>query len=141
METWLAHRGLATLDLRLARQAANAAAVVEVVRGHPAVAAWRWSGHPDDPAHDLARRQMRRWNGVIGLTLASEAAVGRFLAASRLVASATSFGGVRTSADRRQRWGDAVPPGFLRLSVGCEDAHDLVADLRAALDTCLITLA
>jgi len=141
MEAWLAHRGLATLDLRLARQAANAAAVVEVLRGHPAVAAWRWSGHPDDPAHDLARRQMRRWNGVIGLTLASEAAVGRFLAASRLVASATSFGGVRTSADRRQRWGDAVPPGFLRLSVGCEDAHDLVADLRAALDTCLITLA
>ena len=141
MEAWLAHRGLATLDLRLARQAANAAAVVEVLRGHPAVAAWRWSGHPDDPAHDLARRQMRRWNGVIGLTLASEAAVGRFLAASRLVASATSFGGVRTSADRRQRWGDAVPPGFLRLSVGCEDADDLVADLRAALDTCLITLA
>ena len=97
--------------------------VVEVLRGHPAVAAWRWPGHPDDPAHDLARRQMRRWNGVIGLTLASEAAVGRFLAASRLVASATSFGGVRTSADRRQRWGDAVPPGLLRLSVGCEDAR------------------
>ena len=141
MEAWLAHRGLATLDLRLARQAANAAAVVEVLRGHPAVAAWRWSGHPDDPAHDLARRQMRRWNGVIGLTFASEAAVGRFLAASRLVASATSFGDVRTSADRRQRWGDAVPSGFLRLSVGCEDADDLVADLRAALDTCLITLA
>jgi len=136
MEAWLAHRGLATLDLRLARQAANAAALVDVLRAHPAVAAWRWPGHRADPAHGLARRQMRRQNGVVGLTLRSEAAVGRFLAASRLVASATSFGGVRSSADRRQRWGDAVPPGFLRLSVGCEDAGDLVADVRAALDTC-----
>ena len=71
--------------------------------------------------------------------------MGRFLAASRLVASATSFGGVRTSADRRQRWGDAVPPGFLRLSVGCEDAGDLVADVsgraRHVLSRCTITLA
>ena len=141
MEAWLAHRGLATLDLRLARQAANAAALVEVLRGHPAVVEVRWPGHPADPSHDLARKQMRRWNGVVGVTLGSEAAVGRFLAASRLVASATSFGGVRTSADRRQRWGDAVPPGFLRLSVGCEDADDLVADLRTALDACHITLA
>ena len=128
-----------TLDLRLARQAANAAALVDVLRAHPAVAAVRWPGHPDDPAHAIASRQMRRWNGVVGLTLASEAAVGRFLAAARLVASATSFGGVRTSADRRQRWGDAVPPGFLRLSVGCEDAGDLVADVGAALDAALET--
>jgi cystathionine gamma-lyase len=112
-----------------------------VLRGHPAVVEVRWPGHPADPSHDLARKQMRRWNGVVGVTLGSEAAVGRFLAASRLVASATSFGGVRTSADRRQRWGDAVPPGFLRLSVGCEDADDLVADLRTALDACHITLA
>ena len=52
--------------------------------------------------------------------------------APRLVASATSFGGVRTSADRRQRWGDAVPPGFLRLSAGCEDTGDLVGGRRAA---------
>jgi cystathionine gamma-lyase len=136
MEAWLAHRGLATLDLRLARQAANAAALVEVLRAHPAVAAVRWPGHPADPAHAIARGQMRRWNGVVGMTLGSEAAAGRFLAAARLVASATSFGGVRTSADRRQRWGDAVPPGFLRLSVGCEDADDLVADVRGALDAC-----
>jgi cystathionine gamma-lyase len=139
MEAWLAHRGLATLDLRLARQAANAAALVDVLRAHPAVAAVRWPGHPDDPAHAIASRQMRRWNGVVGMTLASEAAVARFLAAARLVASATSFGGVRTSADRRQRWGDAVPPGFLRLSVGCEDAGDLVADVGAALDAALET--
>ncbi|HEY0814928.1 MAG TPA: cystathionine gamma-lyase [Pseudonocardia sp.] len=134
MESWLAHRGLGTLDLRLARQAANAAALVEVLRGHPAVEAVRWPGHPADPAHAVARRQMRRWNGVLTFTLASEGAVGRFLAASRLVASATSFGGLSTTADRRGRWGDDVQPGLLRLSAGCEDPEDLVADVRAALD-------
>ncbi len=77
---------------------------------------------------------MRRWNGVLRFTLASEAAVGEFLAASRLVGSATSFGGLRSTADRRQRWGDAVAPGLLRFSAGCEDPDDLVADVRAALD-------
>jgi cystathionine gamma-lyase len=134
MEAWLAHRGLATLDLRLARQASNAAALVEAVREHPAVGAWRWPGHPDDPAYALASRQVRRQGGVLTFTLASADAVGRFLGASRLVASATSFGGVRSSADRRARWGDAVPEGLVRLSAGCEDTEDLVADVVAALD-------
>ena len=77
---------------------------------------------------------MRRWNGVLGFTLPSAEAVGEFLAASRLVGSATSFGGLRTTADRRQRWGDAVAAGQVRLSAGCEDPADLVADIRQALD-------
>ncbi len=85
MEAWLALRGLGTLDLRLARQAENAAALVEVLLGHPAVTDVRWPGHPGDPAHELAARQMRRWNGVLRFTLPSERAVGQFLAASRLV--------------------------------------------------------
>jgi cystathionine gamma-lyase len=135
MEAWLALRGLGTLDLRLARQAENAAAIVEVLLGHPAVTDVRWPGHPGDPAHELAARQMRRWNGVLRFTLPSERAVGQFLAASRLVASATSFGGLRSTADRRERWGDAVAPGLVRFSAGCEDPRDLVADVRAALDT------
>jgi cystathionine gamma-lyase len=55
--------------------------------------------------------------------------------AARLVAEATSFGGVHSSAERRARWGtDAVPEGFVRLSVGIEDAADLLADIGAALD-------
>jgi cystathionine gamma-lyase len=134
MEAWLAHRGLATLDLRLDRQARNAAALVPVLRVHAAVSDVRWPGDPDDPAHAVAARQMRRWNGVLRFTLASEAAVGEFLAASRLVGSATSFGGLRSTVDRRQRWGDDVAPGLLRFSAGCEDESDLVADVRAALD-------
>lgn len=135
MEAWLAHRGLATLDLRLARQAANAAALVELLREHPAARDVRWPGHPDDPSHAVATRQMRRWNGVLGFTLPSAGAVGEFLTASRLVGSATSFGGLRTTADRRQRWGDDVTEGQVRLSAGCEDAADLVADVRAALSS------
>ncbi|MCO1658219.1 cystathionine gamma-lyase [Pseudonocardia humida] len=136
-ETWLAHRGLGTLDLRLARQAANAAALVDVLLAHPAATDVRWPGHPADPAHALASRQMRRWNGVLRFTLPSAEAVGRFLAASRLTGSATSFGGLQSTADRRERWGDAVAPGLLRYSAGCEDTADLVADVRGALDAVL----
>ncbi|MDN5857942.1 MAG: cystathionine gamma-lyase [Pseudonocardia sp.] len=134
METWLVHRGLATLDLRLARQATNARAVAELALAHPAAADVRWPGLPGDPSHAVAIRQMRRWNGVLRLTLRSVEAVGRFLDTARLVASETSFGGLRSSADRRARWGDAVAPGLLRFSAGCEDTADLVADVARALD-------
>jgi cystathionine gamma-lyase len=133
MEVWLAHRGLGTLDLRLARQAENARAVATALLDHPAVTDVRWPGLPGDPAHAVASRQMRRWNGVLRFTLPSVEAVEAFLAASRLVGSATSFGGLRTTADRRARWGDAVAPGLLRFSAGCEDPDDLVADVLAAL--------
>ncbi len=135
VEAWLALRGLGTLDLRLARQAANAGALARALRGHPAVTDVRWPGLPDDPSHAVAAAQMRRWNGVLRFTLPSTDAVGRFLAASRFTDSTTSFGGLRSSADRRARWGDAVAPGTLRFSAGCEDTRDLVADVLAALDT------
>ena len=54
--------------------------------------------------------------------------------AARLVAAATSFGGLHTTADRRAQWGDDTAPGFVRLSCGIEDTADLVADIAAALD-------
>src|SRR4051812_7368296 len=133
-EAWLALRGRGTLDLRLAPQAANAEALARALRDHPAVTDVRWPGLPDDPAHAVAATQMRRWNGVLRFTLPSVDAVGRFLAASRFTDSATSFGGLRSSADRRERWGDAVAPGLVRFSAGCEDTDDLLADVRGALD-------
>ncbi|MCW0213620.1 MAG: cystathionine gamma-lyase [Pseudonocardia sp.] len=134
MEAWLAHRGLGTLDLRLARQAANAHALALALLTHPAAQDVRWPGLPGDPAHAIASTQMRRWNGVLRFTLGSTRQVGLFLEASRLVGSATSFGGLQTTADRRERWGDAVPPGLVRLSAGCEDTDDLVDDVLGALD-------
>ncbi|RBY96662.1 cystathionine gamma-lyase [Blastococcus sp. TF02-8] len=134
-EAWLGHRSMSTLDLRLARQAANAAAVVELLDGHPAVTNLRWPWRPEDPSFARAARQMLRPNGVVSLELADEAAVARLLGATRLWAAATSFGGVHSTIDRRAQWGgDDVPAGFVRLSCGIEDTADLVADLRSGLD-------
>jgi cystathionine gamma-lyase len=81
---------------------------------------------------------MRRIPGVVSFQLGSAERVGRFLAASRLIFAATSFGGLHTTADRRAQWGDSVPEGFVRLSCGVEDTRDLVADLSAALDASIM---
>ncbi|WKU04581.1 cystathionine gamma-lyase [Micromonospora sp. HUAS LYJ1] len=134
-DAWLAHRSLATLDLRLARQSANAAALVDLLAGRPDVTGLRWPGRPDDPAYPVASRQLRRMPGVLSFDLGDADRVARFVAASRLVAAATSFGGLHTSADRRAQWGDDTAPGFVRLSCGVEDTADLVADVTAALDS------
>ena len=130
-ETWLALRGLGTLDLRLERQAANAAALHELLKGR--VAGLRWPGAAEDPAYLLAAQQMRRFNGVLTFELESAEAVESFIAKSRLVSAATSFGGLHSTADRRAQWGDPVPAGLVRFSAGCEDTRDLVADVSHSL--------
>jgi cystathionine gamma-lyase len=134
VEAWLAHRSLATLDLRLARQSANAAAVAELLASRPEVLSVRWPGREGDPSYVVARRQMYRIPGVVTFTLPAKSNVDRFLAASQLVYSATSFGGLHTTADRRAQWGDDTPEGLVRLSCGIEDTADLLADLTGALD-------
>jgi cystathionine gamma-lyase len=129
-EAWLAHRSLATLGLRLERASANSVAVAAALRerGLEGVV------HPAD--HPAALEQMRFFGPLVGFTLAGAERAQRFLAACRLVAEATSFGGVHSTAERRSRWGhDAVPEGFIRLSCGVEDTGDLVADVLAALDS------
>ncbi|MEV6601866.1 cystathionine gamma-lyase [Actinoplanes sp. NPDC051346] len=133
-DCWLAHRSLATLDLRLARQSANAAAVAGLLAGRADVTGLRWPGLATDASYAIAREQMRRVPGIVSFDLGSAERVARFLAASALVFAATSFGGLHTTADRRAQWGDDTAPGFVRLSCGIEDAADLLADLTAALD-------
>ena len=133
-EAWLAHRSLATLDLRLARQAANAAAIAEVLAASPVVRGVRWPGRPEDPSYALAQRQMLRHNGVVSAELADAEAVLQLIRGTRFFLAATSFGGVHTTIDRRAQWGgDAVPAGFVRFSCGIEDTADLVADLDQGL--------
>ncbi|MEU5685263.1 cystathionine gamma-lyase [Streptomyces venezuelae] len=135
MEAWLAHRSLATLQLRADRQNANALVLAEALRGRAEVTGLRYPGLPDDPSHQVASRQMRRFGCVLSFTLPTRARAERFLEALRLVDDATSFGGVRSTAERRGRWGgDAVPEGFIRFSAGAEDPDDLVADVLRALD-------
>ncbi|WP_409329760.1 cystathionine gamma-lyase [Trujillonella humicola] len=137
-EAWLGHRSMATLDLRLARQAATARAVAELLAAHPGVTGVRWPWLAGDPSRALAARQMLRPHGVVSAVLPDEAAVARLLVTARLWAAATSFGGLHSTVDRRAQWGgDAVPPGFVRFSCGIEDTVDVVADLAAALDAAL----
>ncbi|MFE0453386.1 cystathionine gamma-lyase [Streptomyces sp. NPDC058914] len=135
MEAWIAHRSIATLQLRVDRQSATALAVAEALRGRPEVTGLRYPGLPEDPSHKVASQQMRRYGCVVSFTLPTRERAERFLEALRLVDDATSFGGVRSTAERRGRWGgDAVPEGFIRMSVGAEDAEDLVADVVRALE-------
>ena len=119
-ETWLAHRSLATLAIRLERQSDNAQAIATAIGARGDVRDVRYPGA----------------GMVVSFTLESAERAQRFIAACELVTEATSFGGVHTSAERRARWnqGDDIPEGFIRLSAGIEDTADLVADIQSALD-------
>ena len=118
-EAWLAHRSLATLAVRLERQEANAAALVEALRLRDDVEDVRWP----------------RVGSVLCFTLADADRAQAFLDAAALVTEATSFGGLHSTAERRARWGtDDVAEGWIRFSAGIEDTDDLVADVAAALD-------
>ncbi len=136
MEVWLAHRSLATMDVRLERASANALAIARFLQGRPEVRQVRYPGLPSDPSYPIASRQMHRFGPIVSFELADRATADRFLHACRLVFAATSFGGVHTTAERRGRWaGESLPDGFIRLSAGCESADDLVDDIAAALAT------
>jgi cystathionine gamma-lyase len=134
-ETWLAHRSLPTLGLRMERASANALALAELLSAREEVSAVRYPGLPGDPAHEVAHRQMTGFGSVIGFDLGSRERAERFLAGAEIVTEATSFGSVQTTAERRLRWGaDDVPEGYIRLSAGCEETADLVADVESALE-------
>ena len=131
-DAWLLLRGLETLDMRLERMCANAQRVADRLQGHPAVHALRYPGLDGDPAFATAA-QMRSPGFLIGATFADRETAERFITASELFVPATSFGGLHSSADRRARWGDAVPEGFLRLSIGCEPATPLMQRIEKGL--------
>jgi len=134
-EVWLAHRSLATLDMRVARACATASALAERLAARDDLGNVRYPGLESDPAHELAARQMSRFGSIVCFTLESGERAEHFLASCRLVNEATSFGGVHTSAERRARWGgDDIAEGFVRLSVGCEDPADVITDVEQALD-------
>jgi cystathionine gamma-lyase len=134
-EVWMAHRSLATLDVRLARQGTTALALAERLAARDDVTNVRYPGRPGDPAHELAVRQMTRFGAMLTFDVGGGERAERFLAGCELVTYATSFGGVHSTAERRARWpGNDVSEGFIRMSVGLEDAADLIADVERALD-------
>jgi len=116
---WLLLRGLKTLDVRVSRQAATAAALAERLRSHPKVRAVRYAGI----------------GGLLSFDLADGDAARRVETSTRLILNATSLGGVTSVMESRYRWeGDRVPEGLLRLSAGLEDPEALWGDLAAALE-------
>jgi len=134
MEVWIAHRSLATLPLRAQQQCGTALRLATALQSSKAVSAVHYPGLPDHPAHATAKRQMAAFGSVVSFDLGTRPRAEQFLTSLTIVREATSFGGVHSSAERRARWGgDAISDGFIRFSVGCEPAEDLLADVSAAL--------
>jgi cystathionine gamma-lyase len=132
-EAWLLHRGLETLEVRLSRMCATAGVIAQRLAAHPKVRNLRYPGLPGDPSYAIAARQMSGFGFLIGFELADATEAERFLSDCALIVQSTSFGGTHSSGERRARWGDAVAPGFIRLSVGLEPVEPLWRAMEAAL--------
>jgi cystathionine gamma-lyase len=135
MEVWLAHRSLSTLEVRLERQCSSSMKIAEFLSSRNDVTGLRYPGLPTDPSHEIASRQMQFFGQVVSFVLEDRSSAEKFLSSCKLIYEASSFGGVHTTAERRARWGgDNIPEGFIRMSVGCEDAADLIEDISQSLD-------
>lgn len=144
-DSWLLLRGLKTLALRMQRHASNALAIARFLDGQSGVRRVLYPGLPSHPQHDLARRQMSGFGGIVTVDLeGGEVAAREFLRRSTLFLTAESLGGVESLADHPAIMTHASVPeelreaagiggGLIRLSVGIEDEQDLLADLEGAL--------
>ncbi|MEO1406241.1 MAG: cystathionine gamma-lyase [Pseudomonadota bacterium] len=133
-EAALVHRGLETLEVRLERMCANAMQIATRLKTNKAVSDVRYPGLPGDPSHGLMAAQARDFGFVVGFCLPDKSSAEAFLSACSAVTNATSFGSIHTSAERRARWGEPIPDGFIRLSVGCEPLEPLWSDIERALN-------
>ena len=136
LEAFLALRGLRTLALRLDRGQHNAGELARRLDQHPAVIRVRYPGLPGDPGHQTAAAQMTGFGAVLAFEVADAPTADRLCGALRVIVHATSLGGVESTIERRSKLPgqEHVPPGLLRLSVGCEHIDDLWNDLDTALE-------
>ena len=136
LEAFLALRGLRTLALRLDRGQHNADELARRLDQHPAVIQVRYPGLPGDPGHQTAAAQMTGFGAVLAFEVADAPTADRLCDALRVIVHATSLGGVESTIERRSKLPgqEHVPPGLLRLSVGCEHIDDLWNDLDTALE-------
>ncbi|NKX51395.1 cystathionine gamma-synthase [Arthrobacter deserti] len=142
MDAFLTTRGLKTLGVRMDRHSANGQAVAEWLAGRDEVEAVFYPGLPDHPGHGLAARQMRSFGGMVSVSFKGGAPAARKVAEStKVFALAESLGGIESLVNYPSEMTHAsvkgtelaVPENLLRLSVGIEDARDLIADLEQAL--------
>ncbi|MEX2661737.1 MAG: PLP-dependent aspartate aminotransferase family protein [Vicinamibacterales bacterium] len=145
-DCWLTLRGLKTLELRMERHALNAETIARALETHPLVRAVYFPGLPAHPGHDIARRQMTGFGGMVSFELDGTVDdVVSFVSARRFFALGESLGGVKSLVCHPARMTHAsIPPEtrralglsdtLIRLSPGCEHPRDLVADLIEGLD-------
>ncbi len=145
-DCFLLERGMKTLALRMAKHNENAMAVAEFLAARPGVSAVHYPGLPSHPGHDVAKRQMRGFGGMLSFELACAPEAARaFVDGLELALEAVSLGGVETlvcfpavtshaKMSREERLAIGVTDTLVRLSVGCEDADDIIADVRRAMD-------
>lgn len=142
MDAWLTSRGIKTLAVRVDRHCANAQAIAEAMVGNKAIARVLYPGLPDHPGHELASVQMRGFGGMVSLELAGgEKAARAFAESLELFTLAESLGGVESLVNYPSAMTHAtvkgtpleISPAIVRLSVGIEDASDLIADVEQAL--------
>lgn len=146
-DSWLVIRGVETLDLRVQQHSRNALAVAEYLQSHPAIGKIYYPGLPSHPNHEVAARQQAAFGGVVSFTLKNdtEEAAHAVVTATRYFKLAESLGGVKSllchpaqmthksiPADKRRAAG--VADSLIRLSVGLEDAQDLIRDIEGALE-------
>ncbi|WP_146344645.1 O-succinylhomoserine sulfhydrylase [Falsiphaeobacter marinintestinus] len=146
---WVMLKGLETLSLRVNAQADNALKVIEAVRDHPALARALYPGHPSHPQHNLSMGQMEKGGTVLSLDLkGGQPAAFTFLNTLQVAVISNNLGDAksivthpattthqRLSEEQRAELG--ITPGLVRLSMGIEDAADLIADVTAGLDAAL----
>lgn len=147
-DCYLVLRGVKTLAVRMDRHVENARAVVEALQQHPAVERVLWPGLPEHPGHEVAKRQMRDFGGMVSFVVrGGEAAALEVVRRTKVFTLAESLGAVESLIEHPAKMTHAsaagspleVDPALVRLSVGIESADDLVADLRRALDTITTT--
>jgi cystathionine beta-lyase/cystathionine gamma-synthase len=145
-DCFLVLRGIKTLHVRMQRHCENGIKVAAYLRQHPKVAKVYWCGFEDHPNHAIAKKQMRGFGGMMSFTLKDDSmeAATKVLSSTKIFSLAESLGGVESlinhpasmthaSIPREQRIANGLADGLIRLSVGIEDAEDIIADLEQAI--------
>jgi len=146
MDCFLVLRGIKTLHVRMRQHCENGRLIAHYLRKHPKVEKVYWCGFEDHPNHDIAKIQMKDFGGMMSFTLkdnSTEAAM-KVLSSTKLFSLAESLGGVESlinhpasmthaSIPKEERIKNGLTDGLIRLSIGIEDAHDLIDDLNQAI--------